>query len=176
MTSGTIVGTLRRVALFQGLESAQIKKIARIVENVSFRTGDTIITEGEAGTAAFVIVSGSCQRTNGRGGDSAEDSVASGSLIGEMAMLIEINHASSIACKGPVQALKIARAAVHDLMTADPDLAEHFVAKITSRLHDVATELRRFNEILSATPQPRRPVVLALPPPSSGAFPAEAPR
>src|SRR5258706_15927977 len=149
MTSDKLAEALRRAALFQELTSVQLKEIAGIAENVSFRTGDPIITAGSFGEAAFVIVSGSCDRNIGPALGSEAETIAAGSLIGEMAMLIETEFSSTVVCRGPVQALKISRVALQTLMAADTALAEHFVAKITGRLHAIADELRRFDRPLS---------------------------
>src|SRR5262249_2345321 len=128
MMSDSTMRILRAVALFQGLTSLQLSDIRQAAEKVSFKTGDAIITDGEPGNAAFVILSGACQRTHGPAVSDEPQPVAAGSLIGEMAMLIETNYSSTVVCQGPVQTLKISRTALYALLAEDPDLAEHFVA------------------------------------------------
>jgi CRP-like cAMP-binding protein len=148
MANETFIGPLLRVPLFQGLTQPQLAGLASRAERVMFRIGQTIIKAGEAGDGAFLLIVGD-------GGIAKDDDrnlnprdremtvVESGSLIGEMCMLIDTDYSTTIVAKTAVRALKITRAAVYEQMERDPELAAHFVAKIASRLHDFTDELRR---------------------------------
>jgi CRP-like cAMP-binding protein len=144
-----LIDPLRGVALFQGLSPAQLAEIARQTERIVFRPDDKIIEEGGQGDAAFLIVAGDAVRTAGPELHEAPERIPPGSLIGEMAMLIEIEHSSTIVAEGSVRALKITRANLHSQMADDPSLAEHFVAKITLRLHALAENLRKIDRALA---------------------------
>src|SRR5688572_494090 len=108
MSIESLVEPLRRVVLFQGLGPAQINEIARRAERVLFKPGDAIIKKGEAGEAAFLIVSGKAERTAGPGNAESEE-LQPGSLVGEMAMLVETEFSSTVVCREAVKALKITR-------------------------------------------------------------------
>ncbi|HZA00674.1 MAG TPA: cyclic nucleotide-binding domain-containing protein [Hyphomicrobiaceae bacterium] len=149
MTHDALVDPLQRVALFHGLAPMQLADVARQAERIVFRPGDKIIEEGGAGDAAFLIADGEAVRTSGPEVQAAPERVLPGSLIGEMAMLIETEHSSTIVAEGTVRALKITRASLHDQMMKDPSLAEHFVTKITGRLLALAEELRQIDRALA---------------------------
>jgi CRP-like cAMP-binding protein len=149
MAHDALVDPLQRVALFQGLKPLQIAEIARQAERMVFRPGDKIIEEGGEGDAAFLIVDGEAVRTSGPEIQGAAGRVLPGSLIAEMAMLIDTEHTSTIVAEGPVRALKITRASLHGQMIADPSLAEHFVTKILGRLLALAKELREIDRALA---------------------------
>lgn len=155
MSMDALVAPLRHVPLFEGLKPLQITEIARMAERIIFQSGQTIIEEGTDGDGAFLIVSGEALRTKGPTlGDEAEP-VAQGSLVAEMTMLIETEHSSTIIAKGPVRTLKITRAGLLAQMENDPTLAEHFVGKITQRLHVLASHLKELDETLATDSPPR---------------------
>ena len=141
---------LRRVGLFQGLTSLQITEIWRRSERVVWRAGEAIITAGDSGDAAFVIISGAAERVSGPELAGGTQPVRPGSLVGEMAMLVETEHSSTVRAAGAVRTLKITRAALLAQMGEDPDLAEHFVAAITGRLRVLADALRRAERALAS--------------------------
>jgi CRP-like cAMP-binding protein len=149
MALEALVDPLQRVVLFQGLAPLQLADIARLAQRIVFRPGDKIIEEGEAGDAAFLIADGDAVRTSGPVIQGAVERVPPGSLVGEMAMLIETEHTSTVVAEGTVRALKITRASLHGQMLEDPSLAEHFVTKITGRLLALAEELREIDRALA---------------------------
>lgn len=151
MTVDTLATPLLRVPLFQGLKPLQLTEIARRAERIVFRTGGAIIESGRDGDAAFLIVSGEALRTAGPAAlHSAPERVPVGALVGEMAMLVETVHTSTIIAHGPVRALKITRQGLHEQMAHDPALADHFVAKIASRLTQLVADLRCMEMTLAA--------------------------
>jgi CRP-like cAMP-binding protein len=151
MASETFIGPLLRVSLFQGLTQPQLAGIARRAERVMFRIGQTMIKAGDAGDGAFLLIVGEGGIVSDeQSGSAAREStprdttvVETGSLIGEMSMLIDTEYSTTIVAKSAVRALKITRAALYAQMEQDPELAAHFVAKISSRLRDFTDELRR---------------------------------
>src|SRR5690606_27684464 len=137
-----LIAPLKHVALFQGLTPFQITEIARTAERIVFKPGDTIVAAGVEGDAAFLIVGGDAVRVEGPTIAGVAEIITPGSLVGEMAMLIETEHTSTVVARTPVRALKITREAMLAHMTADPSIADHLVARISSRLASLADELR----------------------------------
>ena len=74
------------------------------------------------------------------------ENVAPGSLVGEMAMLIEHEYTSTIVAGDRVFCLKILRSALHAQMLADASLAQHFHDRVTEQLVRTAEELRRIDK------------------------------
>jgi CRP-like cAMP-binding protein len=148
MTVEALVTPLLRVPLFQDLQPLHPAKIARRAERIVYKPGELIIREGGVGDAAYLVVAGETARIQGPGDLGEEDAVSANSLIGEMAMLIETEHTSTVIAKSQVRALRIPRDAMHELMEQDPGLAEHFIDKLTGRLQHLAEELRRIDQSL----------------------------
>lgn len=149
MSVEALVAPIRQVPLFQGLSNAQLSEIARRAERIVFRPGDTIVADHEEGDAAYIIVSGDAIRTRSPGPAAmAADLVAPGSLLGEMAMFIEVTYTSTVVAKSSVRALKITRKQMLDQMAEDSCLADHFVSIISERLRRLAAELSSIERTL----------------------------
>jgi CRP-like cAMP-binding protein len=149
MAAETLVDPLQRVALFQGLTPQQLSLIARRAERVMFRIGQTVVGAGAAGDGAYLIVFGEAE-VLADGDASGSRIVPAGSLIGEMAMLVDAEFPATVIAKTAIRALKITRAALYAQMENDPDLAAHFVGRINSRLQAMAEDLRQIEQGLAA--------------------------
>lgn len=159
MAIDAIVRPLLGVELFQGLKPLQISEIARRADRIVFKPGDVIVAEDAAGDAAILIIAGEAARISGPGHPGEVEPVAPGSLVGEMAMLVDTVHSSTVVAKSSVRALRISRSELHEQMEADPALAEHFVARISGRLGRLAAELRAIDSALEPPSLPTRPAV-----------------
>jgi CRP-like cAMP-binding protein len=144
MSVDSTVALLQRIPIFARLSAGQIAEIARVAEKAKFRSGDCITEAGESGEAAYLLVSGDAERAAAPG-----QVLPPGSLIGELAMLVDHAYAATIAAKGRVQCLKITRSAMHGLMLADPSLAEMLSEHITERLRKAASGLMRIDSLLA---------------------------
>lgn len=142
MAIDALVKPMLPLAIFRGLKPLQITEIARRAERIIYRPGDVIIQEDAVGDAAVLIVSGDAVRVSGPDHTGSPEPVRPGSLIGEMAMLVESVHSSTVIARGNVKALRINRCEIHQQMEEDPTLAEHFMVRITGRLRVVAEELK----------------------------------
>jgi CRP-like cAMP-binding protein len=166
MASSKIVEALQQVAIFRGLPSAQLAALARHTERIKFAPGDFITRAGEAGDGAYLLVSGAAQCLPEAGVMDAPDPVQPGSVIGQLAMLIEHTYGSSVVARERVYCLKITRAGIHAQMLADPSLALHFERHVTQHLGAVARLLREIDSLLQARRASlSRPPPLALSPP-----------
>ena len=153
MAIDAFAAQLRNLDVFRGLHPLQITEIAHQAERMVFRDGQMIVEAGKPGDGAFVLVHGTAEVVD-EASAPALRGIVPGSLIGEMAMLIEHDYKISVVARGSVRALKIARSTLHGQMRADPRLSEHFVARISSRLAKVAVELRRIDEMMALAAEP----------------------
>ena len=144
-----IVVPLLRVPLFAGLRPLQISEIARQAERMRFRAGDIITKAGAPGDGAYVIVSGHADCVAGPQPLASPEPVEPGSLIGEMAMLVEHEFGFTIIARERVLCLKITRTALHAQMLEDVSLAHYFQRHIAQRLRKVAEDLRQIDGVLA---------------------------
>jgi CRP-like cAMP-binding protein len=150
MSPDLLMLSLLGAPLFSGLAPLQLKVLALTAERVRFQDGEPVIQNGVDGDAAYLIVSGEVvldmDEDEPEGGERAV--LPSGTLIGELAMLIETEHSSTVRAAGAVNALKFSRQMMHELMQRYPGMAEHFTAKIRVRLERMAETLREIDEML----------------------------
>jgi CRP-like cAMP-binding protein len=159
MAMDNLVAPLLRLPLFAGLKPLQLTELVRRAERPSFWPGDVLTKAGQPGDGAYLIVSGPAQRVAGPGVTAMPEVVVPGSLIGEMAMLVEHDYGSTIVARDRVFCLKFIRTEMHAQMREDPTLTEHFRDRMTERLMQTAEELRRIDDALAA----RSPAILQPP-------------
>ena len=146
MAMDNLVAPLLRLPLFAGLKPLQLTEIVHRAERLRFWPGDLLTKAGQPGDGAYLIVSGPAQRVAGPGLAAwPAGAVVPGSLIGEMAMLVEHDYGSTIVARDRVFCLKLMRTAMHAQMREDATLAEHFHDRLTERLLQTAEELRRID-------------------------------
>jgi len=155
MAIDAFVRSLLALEIFQGLKPLQITEIARRAYRVVYKPGDIILREDEDGDAAIVIVSGEAVRIAGPALSEPAEAVPPGSILGEMAMLVETRHSSTIIARTVVRALRIAREDLQAQMAEDAALADHFVHRIAARLSDMLDTLRSIDTLISGEAYPR---------------------
>ena len=153
MAMDALVKPLLRLPLFQGLKPLQLTEIVRRSGRIVYKTGDVLIEEDKAGDEAIIIISGEAARLTGEDGTDAE-AIAEGSMIAELAMLVETVHSSTIVARTPIRALKISREDMHAQMANDPLLGEHMMIRIAERLKKLVTEIRAIDDALAAIAAP----------------------
>ena len=153
MATDNFAALLLRLPLFAGLRPPQLAEIARRAESLSFWPGDVLTRAGRPGDGAYLIVSGPAQRVSGLGLAAVHEPVFPGSLIGEMAMLVEHDYGSTIVARDRMFCLKFLRAEIHAQMWEDASLAEHFRGHMTERLMRTAEELRQIDSALAVRTQ-----------------------
>ena len=121
MAIDALVKPLLSLPLFRGLPPLQLTEIVRRAERVIYAPGDVIAAENQLSDAAIVIVSGNCIRLDDDGGQLHGEQLPEGSMISELAMLVEVTHISTIIAQGPVKALRMTRERMRELMEDEPE-------------------------------------------------------
>ncbi|HRY07154.1 MAG TPA: cyclic nucleotide-binding domain-containing protein [Hyphomicrobiaceae bacterium] len=142
MAKDALIRALRQIALFDGLTPLQITEIARRADRIVYRPGQTMITAHQPTDAAVVIFSGTAERTSGPGLERVPQLLPAGTIIAEMAMLIDLVPGSTVIAQTEVRALRLTRSEMHRLIAEDPALGEHFIGKATARLKGIARKMR----------------------------------
>ncbi len=150
MSTNTLARAFLRVAIFQGLHPLQLSEIARRSDRIIFQPGDTIIEKDHPGETAYLIVSGQAVRVLNQNDVEPAEVIPEGSIVAEMMMLIDSAHTSTVVAQTQVRALGIDRVTLHKMMLEDRSIAEHFVAKITSRLSQLAIALRQIDKTIDS--------------------------
>jgi CRP-like cAMP-binding protein len=169
MAIDQIVASLSRVPLFAGLKPRQISEIGRQAERCAFHRGEVITRAGEAGDGAYLILTGEVGRRTGPGDRAPVEPIEPGSLVGELAMLVDHVYGATVVAQGWADCLKLARGTLLDQMRADPDIAERIADVIRGRLTGIAAELKVIDQLLMGSIErcEQAPRALLLAPPAA---------
>ncbi len=137
--------------LFRGLKPLQITEIVRRAGRIIYKPGSIIVREGDAADASVIIIEGDAAWASSQAMIAEADSVPPGSLLGEMAMLIETTYSTTVVARGTVRALRISREDIHDIMMEDAGIADHFLRCISGRLSLVLQELKGVDQAIESS-------------------------
>jgi CRP/FNR family transcriptional regulator, cyclic AMP receptor protein len=133
---------LQLVPLFCGLTADELEAIANAGEKRYFETGENLITQGEKGDTAFLILTGKANCTRTEKGQVLNDDLWPGTLAGELAMLVDTMHGVTVTASERLRALALPRTAFRGVMEARPRIAKHIAERLLVRLHGLAAQLR----------------------------------
>ena len=136
---------LGRVAIFDGLSQEQLTAIANRGRKTFFAEGAPIFRAGDKGDTTYLVLTGLAATDPDADSGLEPEMLEPGTLVGEMAMLVETTHTLTVKAKVRVRALAITRADLYELMETDPAIAHHFALKLAARLNDLATDLRQLD-------------------------------
>jgi HEAT repeat protein len=129
---------LRRVPLFADLPPQDLLPIAAIASEHSFADADTIAEQDEPGDEMHIIVSGYVMVIL-RQSDGHQQVLAvrsAGDVIGEMAVITSGPRMASLAAKGPVRLLSIARRPFEAMLRERPETSLALMRVLCQRLAD----------------------------------------
>lgn len=136
------VKMLKQVPLFAGVSPAKLKLLAFTSERVCFRAGETLFFQGEAGDAAYVILSGKAEVLvdNPKGRIKVAE-VEENSIVGEIAILCDVARTATVTAVTPCETLRIAKDNFIKLLTDFPEMTIEVVRVLAGRLSVTTAEL-----------------------------------
>jgi CRP-like cAMP-binding protein len=110
---------LKQIAVFRGVDSTALTRLAAGLEEKTYAEGETVFAEGAPGDAMFFILSGRIRiekRTQSPGGPGKLLTVLEPSdYFGEMALLDQEARSASALAAGPAKLLRLSKAAFEEL-------------------------------------------------------------
>ena len=95
-TQNAKVEALRRAPLFQGLSKKELRKLARVTEDLAVEAGTVLCREGRLGREFYVIVDGVAEVT--KGGKRLVTRKA-GEFLGEIALITTMKRTATVTAK-----------------------------------------------------------------------------
>jgi CRP-like cAMP-binding protein len=129
---GTVA--LAAVPLFDGLSRRHLRRLVEDADIVRFEPGRSIVEEGRPGAAMFVILSGSARVE--RGGR-AVGALVPGDFFGELSALDSGPRTASVVAQTPLQALRLFRHSLIDMVVAEPGIVIGLLEGLAHRLRQV---------------------------------------
>lgn len=137
---------LRKASILSGLGDDDIEQVLQLGRFVTFKTGETIMHEGEQSDIMYIFLSGDVDVTKnltlriaGRGFGHAEKSMTrlkagTAPVFGEMCMLEDEPRSATITAASDCVLFEIRRAAFDRLCAANPALGLILLRRIASML------------------------------------------
>ncbi|GLS86351.1 cyclic nucleotide-binding protein [Cypionkella aquatica] len=136
------VKMLKQVPLFAGVSPAKLKLLAFTSERVSYRSGDVLCRQGDAGDAAFVLLSGHADViVDGPTGQIKVADLEENAIVGEIAILCDVARTATVKAATAVEALRISKENFFKLMSDFPEMTIEVVRVLADRLSQTTVEL-----------------------------------
>jgi alkyl hydroperoxide reductase subunit AhpC/uncharacterized protein (DUF924 family) len=129
------------------------------MRTVRFDAGDTILSEGEAGDTAFLILAGSVEVTIGEGaGAKSVGTLNAGEVFGEMSLIDPGPRSATVKAVTPTEC----RVTTYDeFIASDPELSVEFMKTLVRRQRQMNERLARMNPGMGQRIQQSLQVILA---------------
>jgi CRP-like cAMP-binding protein len=150
------IGLLEDLPIFRGLSGKQLGSIVEVTTKSFFEAGENLITKDHPGDTAFLIMTGEARCLDFPGAPAGGDCIGPGSLVGELAMLVETVHSLTVQARVRTRALALHRDALKYAMDSDPVIAQQISDNLLAKLQSFARNLRRFNDHLAMYDEPWR--------------------
>jgi len=129
------VSSLQQIPMFRNVDTAKLKLIAITSQRTNYRSGDTLLTEGDRAEMVFIILEGKAKVMRADGDKIVKIAeVQSGSVVGEMGVVLDRPYSGTIIAETPVTALRIDKRTFLDLLTKVPQLSLALIRELSSRL------------------------------------------
>jgi DASS family divalent anion:Na+ symporter len=124
---------LRSVDLTSGLDRVALARLAAYMDPIAVVAGDSIIREGEAGDALYIIVRGTFAVLAGPD-DRRLNTIGPGHYVGELALLVDEPRTATIRADTDGEVLRLERAQFVELLGRDAAAARAVATTLARRL------------------------------------------
>jgi hypothetical protein len=140
------VKLLRAQSIFAGLGDGDLRKIARLCVERSYRAGERVFNKGDAGHEAYVVMRGQVDLYLDELAKPV-GTVAGGQIFGEFAFLEDLPRSTAAFAGRPSSLLIIQRSAFNELIQREPQVG---VVVLRNIAQDLSQKLRRANATIAA--------------------------
>ncbi len=140
----TVDARLRRAAIFDDLDPAAAKTLARRLGKVSFGHGHTVFSEGEPGETLYIITSGHVtitRRCPGGGAPRLTAVLGASEMFGELEVFDAGPRESSATALTDVKAVSLSRTAMRQWIAEHPAAVDTLLALLARRHRRTTAEL-----------------------------------
>lgn len=127
------VAILRSLDLFRDTPDYILASVAGIIEELSMRPGETLITEGEYGNCMYIIVDGS-MRVHSQG--QTIISLEAGTTVGELAILDPEPRTASVTASEDSFLFRIDKEPFDEVLAERPEIALGVIRTLSRRVRE----------------------------------------
>jgi CRP-like cAMP-binding protein len=141
------IAFLERVPTLALLGREALRIIAIGAESQYLHDGNVLFTQGETADAGYVVQEGSLSLASARSGDEAL-TAGPGTLLGELALLIETKRPVTATAREPSTVIRIPRTLFLKMLEGYPDAARRLQDNILTRTDHATREMYRVRSLL----------------------------
>lgn len=130
----TEAAVLANIPLFAGIDSSQLKLLAFHSQPMEFKAGENLITQGEQGKAAYVILEGRVKIVLEGDHEIVLAERGENTLLGELSLLSDSVTTATVRAETKVTALEIKKEMFIQLLESDAVVASHVARVISDKL------------------------------------------
>ncbi len=131
------VAVLQRVTLFRDVPGHTLVPVARLLEEVHFETGATIIERGTVEDWLFVVAGG---KVRVHIGERTLAEIGPGGFVGEFAVLAPAPRSASVTATEPSLLLRLRHGPFEELLDDRPEIARAVISTLARMLQAVADD------------------------------------
>jgi len=124
---------LGKVPLFRACSKQDLRRIARLADYDTAKSGDVIVREGQRGNELFVIVSGEAEVARG---DEVVATLTAGDYFGELAVLHPAPRTATVTATTDIELLIVTARELAILLSDVPLLARKLLSGMASRIQE----------------------------------------
>ena len=132
------VALLERVPTLRLLGTAALRMLAIGSEQRDVARGDLLFNEGDDADAGFIVQRGAFRIGNGAG---AEIVAGPGALIGELALVVEMQRPSTATALEHSSVIRVARSLFQRVLESDPAAARRLRDEFAGRTSQIASDI-----------------------------------
>jgi CRP-like cAMP-binding protein len=133
VVAGAPIETLRRVPLFEDLDSTELQSVADLMHEANVPAGAVVTAEGGPGDGFFVIEAGEAEVTM-EGQPRA--TMTAGDFFGEIALLMGSDRTATVTATSDLRCFALTPSDFRTLVEGNPSVAWKVIQSMAGRLSD----------------------------------------
>ena len=142
-----ILNIISTIPLFNGLPDDQLEAIKKIAIEKQINKGEIVVSEGDEGKGFFIVVEGRVKvfKVSAEGKEQILHIFGPGQPFGEVPVFAGQRFPANAQAIDSVRVLFFPRAAIVDLITANPSLALNMLAEMSKKLRLFAVQIENLS-------------------------------
>ena len=136
------VNVLRQIPLFSNIDTAKLKLMCFASERLTFKAGEVLFRQGDAGDAAYILIGGEADVISETpNGPQTVATLKRNDIIGEIAILCDVPRTATIKAASELVALKVTKELFFRMIQDFPEMAIEIMRVLAHRLESTTTQL-----------------------------------
>jgi CRP/FNR family cyclic AMP-dependent transcriptional regulator len=134
--------TLRGIPIFAACDPVHLQLLAFSSERCTFRTGEVLMTQGQPGAAAYLLLNGEASLSSeAASGPVILGTAGPGAFLGEVAMIGDVPYSITAIAKTPLSAARVTRSLFMRVAEEYPDFGAAVFRALAHKLEGSMSDL-----------------------------------